>query len=159
MASRVPLALTVVLVVAVTGCSSNYVKRGSALYADGRYVEAAEVFEHTEHRLNDATPREAAEYGLYRGLTLLVLGDLPNAHRWLTYAYQVEEAHPGSLRSNRRALLDSGWYELGKLLYPDSDRAPHPPTALAASEPAPSPEPPEPAARAGEHTGKPSPGR
>ena len=141
------------MVAAATACS-NYVKRGSALYTEGRYVEAAEVFERTEHRLKDATPREAAEYGLYRGLTLLVLGDLPNAHRWLTYAYQVEQAHPGSLRSNRRALLDSGWYELGKLMQSGPARMPLP-TALAASELAPSPTPPEPADSEGGSGGQP----
>ena len=94
------------------GCSSH-VKRGCTLYAEGRYVEAAEVFEHTESQLGEASPRERAEYGTYRGLTLLVLGDLRNAHRWLAYAYQLEQLYPGSLRARQRALLDRGWYELG----------------------------------------------
>jgi hypothetical protein len=100
------------LVLGAAGCSS-YVKRGGALYAEGRYVEAAEVFEHTESQLGRASTREKAEYGTYRGLTLLVLGDLPNAHRWLGYAYQLEQRYPGSLRSRQRFELDRGWYELG----------------------------------------------
>jgi len=116
----------------VVGCSS-YVKRGEALYADGRYIEAAEVFERTEGRIGDASTRQKAEYGTYRGLTLLVLGDLSNAQRWLSYAYSVERAAPGSLSTDRRALLDRGWYELGQRLraVPQQPAA----TAVAASQP------------------------
>jgi tetratricopeptide (TPR) repeat protein len=140
-----PWVLIAAVAVGATACSS-YVKRGSALYAEGRYVEAAEVFERTEHRLRDSSPRECAEYGLYRGLTLLVLGDLRNAHRWLTYAYQVERVCPGSLRGNGRALLDRAWYELGKLMRPPAQPA-QPDTALAASRPPPAMPAPQPAPR------------
>ncbi len=130
------------LVAVVAGCG-NYVQRGGTLYADGRYIEAAEVFERTERRLGEYTPKERAEYGLYRGMTLLVLGDLNHAHRWLAYAYEVERANPGSLRSDRRALLDRGWFELGQRTK-NSAPSPSPPgTALAASgaPEAPLPEP------------------
>lgn len=98
----------VALTAAVTSGCETHVRRGSTLYGDGRYVEAAEVFEQTEYRLTGYTPRERAEYGLYRGMTLLVLGDLASARRWLTYAYEVERVAPGSLRIDRRALLDQG---------------------------------------------------
>lgn len=104
--------LALVLLVGLVSACSGYVKRGSALYADGRYIEAAEVFERTEARLDESNPRQQAEYGLYRGLTLLVLGDAPGARRWLSYAYAVEQSHPGVLRGNRRALLDHGWGDL-----------------------------------------------
>jgi tetratricopeptide (TPR) repeat protein len=116
------------------GCSS-YVKRGGALYGEGRYVEAAEVFEHTEAQLGNASPRERAEYGTYRGLTLLVLGDLRNAHRWLAYAYQLEQIYPGSLRSRERAELDRGWYELGVRIRSLPSAGVAPPTAIAVSQP------------------------
>lgn len=103
-------------VLLVLGCS-GYVTRGRALYAEGRYIEAAEVFERTEHRLlNDSTPSECARYGLYRGLTLLTLGDARNAHRWLAYAYNVERARPGSLDEEERGMLDQGWGELRQTL-------------------------------------------
>jgi len=128
------------LVCSILGCSS-YVKRGSALYAEGRYIEAAEVFERTEGRLPESTPREKAEYALYRGTTLLVLGDLRNSHRWLTYAYDIERAVPGSLHQDKRALLDRSWYELGQKLNPT---AVSPPRAVAASQPPPPIPPPEP---------------
>jgi tetratricopeptide (TPR) repeat protein len=128
---------------ALASCS-GYVKRGSSLYADGRYVEAAEVFERTEYRLNEAEPRERAEYAMYRGMTLLVLGDLRGAQRWLAYAYEVERHTPGSLRADRRALLDRGWFELGQRLRSEPPPAKEPTgTAIAASQPpAPVPQPP-----------------
>ena len=55
----VAAALLVLATLALAGCTT-YVKRGSALYADGRYIEAAEVFERTEYRLQDSSPRAAA---------------------------------------------------------------------------------------------------
>lgn len=129
--------------VALLGCET-YVRRGSTLYADGRYVEAAEVFERTEYRLGDYSPRERAEYGLYRGMTMLVLGDLGNARRWLTYAYEVERVSPGSLRSDRRALLDRGWFELGQRQRAELDSTPRgSDTALAHRHPAPAAPPSE----------------
>ncbi len=96
---------------ALAGCT-GYVKRGSALYQDGRYIEAAEVFEHTEGRLPATEPREQAEYGLYRGLTLMSLGDPQGAEHWLQYAAQCEREHPGALRGPRRALLDRAFHDL-----------------------------------------------
>ena len=90
--SSLALLLAATLAASIIGCE-GYVRRGSSLYADGRYIEAAEVFERTEQRLPDTTPRERAEYGLYRGMTFLVLGDLQNAHRWMAYAYEVERSH------------------------------------------------------------------
>lgn len=141
---RPPLVAVFVLGALVLGACSGYVKRGSSLYADGQYIEAAEVFERTEQRLPESSPREQAEYGLYRGMTLLVLGDLRNAHRWLAYAYEVERAFPGSLRSDRRALLDRGWFELGQRLRAEPPPPEEPPgTAIAASQPPP-PVPPPP---------------
>lgn len=123
------------------GCNGHF-KRGSLLYADGRYIEAAEVFERTEYRLAEHTPREKAEYGLYRGMTLLVLGDTKNAQRWLAYAYEIERSSPGSLRADRRAQLDRSWFELGQRLRSDVPAPSPPSTAVAASgEPAPRPLP------------------
>lgn len=139
----------VILALAGTGCSS-YVKRGCSLYTEGRYVEAAEVFERTEHRLRNSTPRQQAEYGLYRGLTLLALGDVRNAHRWMAYAYEVERWRPGALRPNRRGLLDRGWFELGRRLNAAPPQPAQPGTALAASQPPQPAPPPQPALRPAE---------
>lgn len=127
----------------------TFVQRGSTLYEEGDYIEAAEVFEHTEGQLDDATPRDCAEYGLYRGLTLLALGDVRNAQRWLGYAYQVERQFPGTLREGRRAQLDRGWGEAVARLRPAPVAPAQPGTALAASQPPPSAAPPEPAVERG----------
>jgi hypothetical protein len=129
------IASTLLLGCLLSACG-GHVRRGATLYADGRYIEAAEVFELTESRLREASTRERAEYGLYRGMTMLVLGDLRNAHRWLTYAYSIERYEPGSLSGDRRALLDRGWYELGQRLreQPPAVTQPAGP-ALAATQP------------------------
>ncbi len=110
-------ALALVVLLAFTpllgGCASH-LSRGTDLYSDGRYVEAAEVFARTEYRLPDSSAAQKASYGLYRGLTLMRLGDLNGAQRWLSYTYKIERRQPGTLPAERRALLDNGWYELGQ---------------------------------------------
>jgi hypothetical protein len=83
-----------------------YVHRGSDLYYQGRYIEAAQVLEQTESRLTEADAVERAEYGLYRGATLLRLGDLDGALRWLEYARLWESRYPGALDAQQRELLE-----------------------------------------------------
>lgn len=85
---------------------THYVGRGSDLYYQGRYIEAAHVLEKTEPRLTGASPVEQAAYGLYRGATLLRLGDLEGAGRWLAYCQAVVQGHPQALRSEERQLLE-----------------------------------------------------
>lgn len=130
----------------LAGCE-GYVKRGSALYAERRYIEAAEVFERTEERLSESSPRQRAEYGLYRGLTLLVLGDYAQARQWLGYAAEVERQYPGTLRDDRRAELDRGFYELNERGAPAMPSQPAQQTAILTSplpqaSPLPTPAPP-----------------
>jgi hypothetical protein len=98
--------LRTLLAVPLLACT-YFVSRGSDLYNQGRYIEAAQVLEQTEYRLaSSEDPDEHAEYGLYRGATLLRLGDLDGAQHWLTYAQQWELRHPGALRPDERDLLD-----------------------------------------------------
>ena len=97
-----------------TACSRSYVARGSELYANQRYIEAAEVFERTEPRLGQYSYSERARYGLYRGLTLLALGDRLGAQRWFAYSYDIERRYPGALEPNYKAQLERGWNELGR---------------------------------------------
>lgn len=101
-ASRLGRGLLVFLLSACT----FYVHRGSDLFYQGRYIEAAQVLEQTETRLVEADPVERAEYGLYRGATLLRLGDLDGALRWLEYARIWESRHPGALDAQERELLE-----------------------------------------------------
>jgi hypothetical protein len=100
------------LAVSLSGGCAPYVNRGETLYREGRYIEAAEVFELTEARLRASPTEVRAEYGLYRGLTYLRLDDLRNAHAWLTYATTVEKKTPGQLTTDERMLLERGWREL-----------------------------------------------
>jgi hypothetical protein len=119
--------------VLLTGCTSH-VTHAKNLYADGRYIEAAEVFERTEYRVGELSPSDRAGYGLYRGLTLLALGDIRHAHRWLSFAYEVERSHPGALGSNRHDVLERAWTEV--LNKSQTPPAPTPSnTAVAASLP------------------------
>jgi hypothetical protein len=102
-AARVLRPLLAVPLVACT----YFVSRGSDLYNQGRYIEAAQVLEQTEYRLEHSEAAdEHAEYGLYRGATLLRLGDLDGAQHWLAYAQQWEQSHPGALREDERDLLE-----------------------------------------------------
>ena len=143
------LLLTAVLLV---GCGGHYVNRGSDLFADGRYVEAAEVFERTQDRLTKSNADDQARYGLYRGATLFVLGDFAHAQQWLAYSYEVERVNPGALNSEDRAYLDRVWLALearyrglpGSPVGTAVAAAPPPPTATtshAAPPPPPSPAP------------------
>lgn len=96
--------------VAVSACGTPS-QRGAALYGEGRYIEAAEVFERTEKRLPESSSTERAEYGLYRGLTFLRLDDLRGARQWLSYTSSVERNNPGLSEAEQRALRH-GWAEL-----------------------------------------------
>jgi tetratricopeptide (TPR) repeat protein len=109
---------------ALLGACTSYVERGQALYGEGRFVEAAEVFERTENRLKSSTDEERAQYGLYRGVTLLALGDLTRSHRWLSFAYDIERSKPGSLDPEDRALLDQAWDDLSRQLQTAVEPAP-----------------------------------
>jgi|SRR5688572_1224536 hypothetical protein len=99
------LALGIALFAAAAAGCTHYVDRGSDLYYQGRYIEAAHVLEKTEPRLTGASHVEQATYGLYRGATLLRLGDLEGADRWLSYCQTVATRHPQVLRSDEQELL------------------------------------------------------
>jgi hypothetical protein len=100
---------TSLLALVLGGCGASYLGRGVDLYQDRRYVEAAEVFERTERRLEEESMAERARYGLYRGAALFELGDRRRAERWLGYAFDVEREFPGSLDADERALLERTW--------------------------------------------------
>jgi tetratricopeptide (TPR) repeat protein len=108
------LALAGALALLLSGCGAHFVSRGSSLYQDGHYVEAAEVFEQTERRLDGCSSRERARFGLYRGATYLKLGDTPHAARWLGYARAIESSEPNALNRSDSALLDASLQALGR---------------------------------------------
>ncbi len=102
------------LVLFTGGCGAHFVARGSDLYTDGRFVEAAEVFERTEERLARSSSAEQARFGLYRGATFLKLGDFEHGARGLGYARSVVEHFPEALNDRDRALLAASFTELGR---------------------------------------------
>jgi hypothetical protein len=106
-------ALAASALLLATACGGHYITRGSALYADGHYVEAAEVFEQTEERLPTSSASERARFGLYRGATFLKLGDVDHAARWLGYARSVVKAEPDALSDDDSALLDASLKAIG----------------------------------------------
>ena len=97
-----------------SACGGHYVSRGSALYDDAHYVEAAEVFEQTEGRLASSSNDERARFGLYRGATFLKLGDTSHAARWLGYARSIVKKDPDALSSADLALLGTSLAALGR---------------------------------------------
>ena len=103
-ASALTLAASALL--ALSACGGHFVSRGATLYDDGRYVEAAEVFERTEERLAKSPSSERARFGLYRGATYLKLGDAVHAARWLGYARSVVQSDPGALDDSELAMLE-----------------------------------------------------
>ncbi len=101
------LTLLASAVLALSACGGHYVARGAELYEDGRYVDAAEVFERTEERLAQSPSDERARFGLYRGATYLKLGDAVHAARWLGYARSVVTSDPSALDSGELTLLEA----------------------------------------------------
>lgn len=97
--------LLVVGALGTAGCRASYVDRGAALYATHNYVEADELFEHNEQRFQTAPPAERARYALYRGVTLLSLGDSVRSGHWLSYAARFHARDSQTFSSEERAML------------------------------------------------------
>lgn len=97
-------------------CASP-VGRGTTLYHQQNYIEAAEAFERTQERLATMKPVERARYGLYRGLTFMALGDLRGAERWLDYADAQQRTQPIVLPDNERDLLTLSRRELSQRIH------------------------------------------
>jgi hypothetical protein len=104
------------------------VGRGTALYQQQSYIEAAETFERTQERLVTMKPVERTRYGLYRGLTFMALGDLRGAERWLDYADAQQRTQPVALPDNERELLARGRRTLSQRIH---DSWPKPANSIA----------------------------
>jgi hypothetical protein len=84
-------------------CAGSTLNRGADFYAQGRYIDAAQIFEHSEGELVGYDGAERAHYGLYRGATLLALGDVDDAQHWLSYGESF--ASVALSAAERRALI------------------------------------------------------
>lgn len=112
---RLAPAVCLLLLCAIgTGCAAHHLSRGADLYEGGFYIEAAEVFERTEPRLKKCSVSERARYGLYRGATLLALGDLRRAEQWLQYSRRIVDSDTAALSRDDRSLLNQTWRTLGE---------------------------------------------
>jgi hypothetical protein len=136
---RVLTLLASALLLLTSACAAHYVTHGTSLYEDGRYVEAAEVFERTEDRLAQSSSSERARFGLYRGATFLKLGDVAHAARWLGYARSIVKSDPDSLNGDDTALLDASLKALGNAgpaapAHTESEVATAPPVSEAAPQ-------------------------
>ena len=132
---RLFTSLGLLLCIGLCACS-GHVQRGQTLYGDGQYVAAAEVFEQTEPRLEEEQPRKQCEYGVYRGLTLMALGDLHGAETWLAYAEQIVSQNPSAQTPELAALLQRGRTQLSAIRQAAPPPQAPPTTAVAASKPA-----------------------
>lgn len=90
---------------ALAGCGGSSLNRGANYYSERRYIDAAQVFEHAEPELRSYEVAERARYGLYRGATLLELGDMSEAQHWLMFSHQLAAKDPGALSPSERAAL------------------------------------------------------
>lgn len=96
------------------GCAElSYLGKAEDAYDDGRYFEVAEDLADREDAMRDSPASKRARYGLYRGLSLLELGDDEGAEQWLAYARDVEAAHH-TLSKRQRERLDAGLAELAR---------------------------------------------
>lgn len=95
--NRSRLLVVALGLMALASACARSTERGRVLYVEQRFIEAAEVFEHSESQLSEYEVRDRASYGLYRGMTLLRLGDLDGAARWLYYAQTSVASHSGAL--------------------------------------------------------------
>lgn len=88
------------------GCA-GYIGSAERAYQDGRYLEAAEKLGDHEDEVAELSPRKQVSYGLYLGLSLMMLGDHDGAERWLDFTEQVEAQRPGTLRPDEKRELQA----------------------------------------------------
>ena len=110
------MAASLSFYVASAGCGGGYMSDAKHAYSQGRYLEAAEELGEHEHEVERLSPRRQAEYGMFRGLSLLMLDDFGGAMQWMSFAYDVDRQHPGSLRPEQRAELDRGFLHVTRAL-------------------------------------------
>jgi hypothetical protein len=104
--------LGVTLLVQQAACAASSVNRGAEFYAQGRYIDADQLFEYHEPSLPGHAPLERARYALYRGATYLALGDERGAWLWLSYGARLQATDPTLLSPAERRLLQDSLHSL-----------------------------------------------
>jgi hypothetical protein len=93
--TRVPLAT--LLALTLSGCAGP-LSEAEGLFDRGQYPAAKQALLELDADRPSWSPTDRAEYALYRGLTLLALGNDGRARPWLAEAKAAEDASPGTLR-------------------------------------------------------------
>ncbi|UQA59594.1 hypothetical protein [Polyangium aurulentum] len=128
---------------AATGCG-GYIGNAQRAYQDGRFLEAAETLGEHEDEVGEMPLRKQADYGLYRGLSLMALGDHDGAAQWLGFTASLEQKRPGTLRSEQLQALEEGLTQLSRVTPPppaEDTSSPPVETAVPASPAALTPAP------------------
>jgi hypothetical protein len=124
-----------VLLLSLVGCGT-FVGRAKKAYAQGRYLEVSEDLGRREEDLPYLSSSAQIDYGIYRGLALLNLGDALGARRWLNFANEVEKENPGTMQDEQRIVLTRA---LGDLAAARQPAPPSPPEAVPPASSAPLP--------------------
>ena len=98
----------------LSGCHSALAEAMDS-YTDGRYPTAAAQFRAAEPDARELSPRDFANYALYRGLTHLALGDARAAVRWVGYAKQSADRDPYVFDDEDRGALLAAWRSMGHM--------------------------------------------
>lgn len=101
---------------ALAGCGGGYVAGAKRAYTQGRYLEAAEELGEHEDEVHHLSPSRKAEYGLYRGLSLMMLRDYQGAEQWMSFAISVETKSPGALRPEQREELSRHYTKVVRVI-------------------------------------------
>jgi hypothetical protein len=89
--------LPTLLALTLSGCAGPLCD-AEGLFDKGQYPAAKQALLELDADRPSWSAADRAEYALYRGLTLLALGDDGEARPWLGEAKAAEDACPGSLR-------------------------------------------------------------
>lgn len=96
------------------GCGST-LSNAVQDFESGRPAEAKSLLASLEPELVQLGRAERARYALYRGLTLLTLGDVRQADRWLTQAKLDNDQDLQLLSAAERGQLLAAWRTIGRM--------------------------------------------
>lgn len=88
--------LGLALILGLVACGGP-LSDGKSEFRAGHYPRAKQIFASIEDESRAYDERDRATYDLYRGLTLLALGDKGHAGSWLREAKAIEDTRPGTL--------------------------------------------------------------
>ena len=103
-----------ILLLFASGCHSA-LSDARASYSEAQYPTAVAQFRAAESAARKLSPRDFANYALYRGLTHLALGDAAAAAFWVGYAKQRADRDPYVFNDEDRGALLAAWRSMGHM--------------------------------------------